>query len=88
LNARLHHKNTLYQPLHELSVNFILDHAALEKGGIDDIMQLLEMVGNNFFKVSNIYYIFVSNELGKGCVVIVDEFLERCPRNTLLCAHF
>ncbi len=73
--------------MHELSVNLFLDHAALEKGGIDNIMQLLEMVGNNFFKVSKMNDIFGSNDLGKGCVVIVDDFLESCPRDTLLCAH-
>jgi hypothetical protein len=52
--------------LHELGVNFILYHAALEKGGIDDIIELLEMVWNRFFEVSKINDVFDSNDLGNG----------------------
>ncbi len=73
--------------MNDLGVNFILNHAAFDKSRVDDIVQILEMVGNNFFKIRKMNDFFGSNDFGKSFVVIVDNFLESSPGNTLLSVH-
>lgn len=73
--------------MHELSVHFFLDHAALEEGGIDDIVQILEMVRNDFFNLRERHDFLGNDDLGDFVVEIVDNLLETLPGDTLVCAH-
>ena len=88
LNAWLQHLYTLYEALYELGVKLFLDHAALEKCGIDDVVQTLEMLGDISFYIRQWNDVFGNNELGEMQVVIVDDLLKGIPGDTLLrCVH-
>ena len=73
--------------MHELSVHFFLNHAALKERGIDDIVQILEMSWNGFLNLRERHDFLGNDDLGDFVVEIVDNLLEFLPGDTLLRAH-